>query len=64
MTVIRAARTDDLPAVLGLWGDARSEHAITEDTPERPKALCAVSRSTHSSESWASPDSKRPTIVQ
>jgi ribosomal protein S18 acetylase RimI-like enzyme len=32
---IRAARTDDLDAILELWGGARSSHAVTEDTPER-----------------------------
>jgi ribosomal protein S18 acetylase RimI-like enzyme len=32
---IRPARPDDLDAVLALWGGARSDHAITEDTPER-----------------------------
>ncbi len=32
---IRPGRPDDLEAVLALWGDARSEHAVTEDTPER-----------------------------
>jgi ribosomal protein S18 acetylase RimI-like enzyme len=32
---IRPARPDELPAVLALWDDARSSHAVTEDTPER-----------------------------
>jgi ribosomal protein S18 acetylase RimI-like enzyme len=32
---IRPCRPDDLPAVLELWDGARSEHAVTEDTPER-----------------------------
>jgi ribosomal protein S18 acetylase RimI-like enzyme len=32
---IRPGRRDDLGAVLELWGAARSEHAVTEDTPER-----------------------------
>ena len=32
---VRPARADDLPAVLELWGGARSAHAVTEDTPER-----------------------------
>ena len=36
----------------------------TEDTPLRPKAFCAVSRSVHNSESCASPEWKRPTMVQ
>ncbi len=38
---IRPARTDDLDAVLDLWGGARSAHAATEDTPERVAALLA-----------------------
>jgi ribosomal protein S18 acetylase RimI-like enzyme len=36
---IRPARADDVGAVLELWGDARSPHATTEDTPERVDAL-------------------------
>jgi len=32
---IRLARQDDVEAVRALWGGARSEHAITEDTAER-----------------------------
>jgi ribosomal protein S18 acetylase RimI-like enzyme len=32
---IRPARPDELAAVLRLWDASRSEHAVTEDTPER-----------------------------
>lgn len=39
--MIRAARPEDIEAVLGLWGAARSAHAITEDSPERVDALIA-----------------------
>ncbi len=31
--VLRSVREDDIPAVLGLWSQARSEHARTEDRP-------------------------------
>jgi GNAT superfamily N-acetyltransferase len=33
-TAIRACRTEDVPLVLGLWEQARSEHATTPDRPE------------------------------
>lgn len=33
-TVIRACRPEDIPLVLGLWEQARSEHATTPDRPE------------------------------
>ena len=36
---IRLGRPDDLDAVLALWADARSPHAVTEDTPERVAGL-------------------------
>jgi ribosomal protein S18 acetylase RimI-like enzyme len=36
---IRPAVAGDLAAVLELWGDARSPHAVTADTPERVAAL-------------------------
>jgi ribosomal protein S18 acetylase RimI-like enzyme len=36
---IRPARRDDLPAVLELWGGARSSHAVTEDSPSRVAGL-------------------------
>jgi ribosomal protein S18 acetylase RimI-like enzyme len=40
---IRPARVEDLDAVLELWGGARSDHAITEDTPDRVQgALDAI----------------------
>jgi ribosomal protein S18 acetylase RimI-like enzyme len=38
---VRAARPEDLDAVLGLWGGARSAHAVTEDSPERVAGLIA-----------------------
>jgi ribosomal protein S18 acetylase RimI-like enzyme len=40
---IRAARLDDLDAVLALWGGSRSSHAVTEDTPERVAAAISAS---------------------
>ena len=36
---IRPCRPDEAGAVLRLWDGARSEHAVTEDTPERVAAL-------------------------
>jgi ribosomal protein S18 acetylase RimI-like enzyme len=36
---VRAARQEDLDAVLELWGGARSAHAVTEDAPERVAGL-------------------------
>jgi ribosomal protein S18 acetylase RimI-like enzyme len=40
---IRPARAEDLDAVRELWAAARSNHAITEDTPERvERALDAL----------------------
>jgi len=40
---IRPARAEDLGAVRELWAGARSDHAITEDTPERvERALDAL----------------------
>jgi ribosomal protein S18 acetylase RimI-like enzyme len=39
---IRPAAAGDLDAVLALWGDARSAHAVTEDTPERVAAIVAA----------------------
>ena len=42
--MIRAARPEDVDAVLALWDAARSEHAATEDTPERVAALLAAAR--------------------
>ena len=39
--MIRAARPEDIEAVLGLWGAARSAHAVTEDSAERVDALIA-----------------------
>jgi ribosomal protein S18 acetylase RimI-like enzyme len=38
---VRAARPEDLDAVLQLWGGARSAHAVTEDSPERVAGLIA-----------------------
>ncbi len=38
---IRAARPEDLDAVLQLWGGARSAHAVTEDSPDRVAGLIA-----------------------
>jgi len=32
--VIRAATRDDIPAVLALWAEGRSAHALTPDTAE------------------------------
>jgi len=39
---VRPCRPDELAAVLRLWDGARSEHAVTEDTPERVAALRAT----------------------
>jgi ribosomal protein S18 acetylase RimI-like enzyme len=39
---IRLARPDDVEAVRELWGGARSEHALTEDTPERVAVAVAA----------------------
>jgi ribosomal protein S18 acetylase RimI-like enzyme len=36
---IRPARSEDLDAVLELWGGARSPHAVTEDSPQRVAGL-------------------------
>jgi GNAT superfamily N-acetyltransferase len=36
---IRPGRSDDLSAVLELWGGVRSAHALTEDTPERVRRV-------------------------
>jgi GNAT superfamily N-acetyltransferase len=36
---IRPCRAGDVGAVLDLWGVARSEHAVTEDAPERVARL-------------------------
>jgi ribosomal protein S18 acetylase RimI-like enzyme len=36
---IRPCRPDEAGAVLRLWDGARSEHAVTEDTPERVAPL-------------------------
>jgi ribosomal protein S18 acetylase RimI-like enzyme len=40
--VIRAARPEDVGAVLALWGAARSAHAITADSPELVEGLIAA----------------------
>ena len=37
--MIRAARPEDVGAVLALWDEARSEHAVTTDAPELVTAL-------------------------
>jgi ribosomal protein S18 acetylase RimI-like enzyme len=39
---IRAARPDDVHAVLALWGGARSAHATTADSPELVARLVAA----------------------
>ena len=39
---VRPCRPDELAAVLRLWDGARSEHAVTEDKPERVAALLAT----------------------
>jgi ribosomal protein S18 acetylase RimI-like enzyme len=36
---VRAARQEDLEAVLALWDGARSAHAVTEDAPGRVAGL-------------------------
>ena len=36
---IRTATAADVDAVLGLWGVARTEHAVTEDRPEALRRL-------------------------
>jgi ribosomal protein S18 acetylase RimI-like enzyme len=36
---IRPCRTDEIDAVLALWGVSRSAHAATADTPERVARL-------------------------
>jgi ribosomal protein S18 acetylase RimI-like enzyme len=41
MVEIRAATTDDIPAVLAVWERARSPAAVTPDTPEAVERLLA-----------------------
>jgi ribosomal protein S18 acetylase RimI-like enzyme len=41
MSAVRACRPGDVPAVLGLWGLARSEHATTSDRAEDIERLIA-----------------------
>jgi ribosomal protein S18 acetylase RimI-like enzyme len=45
-TAIRACRTEDVPLVLGLWEQARSEHATTPDRPEDLERLVLSSPGT------------------
>jgi ribosomal protein S18 acetylase RimI-like enzyme len=37
--VIREARREDIPAILALWAEDRSGHAVSEDTPEALERL-------------------------
>ena len=41
-TTVRRFRPPDLPAVLDLWGEVRSEHASTPDHPEDVERLLAA----------------------